>query len=117
MCEQYMGWTNRETFMVDDWAQDAQAWRDTMVTEWVRRDLSGRDLEHAAIDWFEEFLKSLSCERREKALRGVGSLSRVNWTEIVNRWISDWWQNERDRQFMKDHYDESNISGIVGGDE
>lgn len=87
--ETYNGWTNRETWAAALWINNDQGMQE-FAYEIVRTDPYGDGIK----DWIEELQAEATeggIEQREVRLmlNDIGSLWRVNWSEIRDSLIED----------------------------
>ena len=97
MCEQYNGWTNRETWAVALWVNNDEG------LHYHAQDMAGgyhddkRGLADALEEWITELLDmeqvfSAPLEQRKALISmssDIGSLYRVNWYEIAESLLSE----------------------------
>jgi hypothetical protein len=105
MCEEYNGWTNRET-----WATklhlDNDQYLNEIAWEYVREEIAGHDqgeeinayhLGHTLKTWIEEDLLTFEGITVNNSdghylwimLTDIGSLYRVNWREIAQAYLDE----------------------------
>ena len=97
MCEQYNGWTNRETWATALWIDNDQGlyYNAQTMAEGYNEDQRG--LADALEEWitemldFEELLSSPPAQRKilVSMSSDIGSLYRVNWWEIAESYLSE----------------------------
>jgi hypothetical protein len=87
MCEEYNGWTNRETWATSLWLNNEQALQEQVTDQ-------AREASNLGVfaDYIEEMISDLFDENWEglKAMRNdIGSLYRVNWIELAESFMSE----------------------------
>lgn len=91
MCEEYNGWTNRETWAVNLWIDNERGLYER-VQEMAKENDNLYDLTESLKDLFDELFDMESIfgdNGRELVMmmNDIGSLYRVNWAEIArNIW-------------------------------
>lgn len=93
MCEQYNGWTNRETWATALYLNNDQSLYET-VQNWASN--NWEDDKNEAVNTVAESIEDFVTELLEtdwdgvKSMRyDIGSLWRVNWREIAQSFISE----------------------------
>lgn len=103
MCDQYNGWTNRET-----WATKLHLDNDEVLNEWAweyarnweeaGEELSVYELGETLKNWIEDDLLTLENIAGNNGLylmlTDIGSLYRVNWQEIAQTYAEELAQEE-----------------------
>ena len=97
MCEQYNGWTNRETWATALWIDNDQGLYYNAKQMTAGYDGDVRGLADALEEWIGELLDMESvlsapqAQRKEIILMSsdIGSLYRVNWYEIAENHMSE----------------------------
>jgi hypothetical protein len=101
MCEEFNGWTNRETWATklhldNDQSLNEYAWeyaRDAVAGYDAGQVASAYDLGETLKNWIEENLLTLENIAGNRdlwlMLTDIGSLYRVNWQEIAQAYIGD----------------------------
>lgn len=101
MCEQYNGWTNRETWATklhldNDETLNDMAWeyaREKMAEYDAGQKVNAYELGETLRYWIEEDALTFEsvCANRGlwMMLSDIGSLYRVNWKEIAEAYIGD----------------------------
>jgi len=117
--EDYNGWTNRETWAVNLWAGELQvkelgifdhafekaghwnnddpdegeAFGSTAITNagWNALHL---DVAGALEGFFADQLEDCGSDQEISILRDIGSLWRVEWLEIAEHFVDEWWINQ-----------------------
>ena len=96
-CEEYNGWTNRETWAVNLHLSNKQDWYQGAIDQVAKQLRSGPDTSAVYMGqvlreyWDTDIFcdPDLELEWEVIVLRDVGSEWRVNWTEIAEHWIAD----------------------------
>lgn len=101
MCEEYQGWTNRETWATNLWISNDQALYE-IARDYARQEVEGHDkaeeinpyyLGETFKSWIEEDLLTFENikDNRElwMMLTDIGSLYRVNWREIAGHYLDE----------------------------
>lgn len=96
MCDQYNGWTNRETWATKLWLDNDQALQE-LTQEMAENHDSVAGLADSLSDFvselldMEEVLSAPPAQRKEliSMSRDIGSLYRVNWWEIAESYLSE----------------------------
>lgn len=96
MCDQYNGWTNRETWATKLWLDNDQALQE-LTQEMAEKSDSVAGLADNLSDFvselldMEEVLSAPPAQRKEliSMSRDIGSLYRVNWWEIAESYLSE----------------------------
>ena len=96
-CEEYNGWTNRETWAVNLHLSNKQDWYQGAIDKVAGQLRSEPDTSAVYMgDVLREYWDTdifcdpdLELEWEVMVLRDVGSEWRVNWTEIAGHWIAD----------------------------
>ena len=92
MCEEFNGWTNRETWATklhldNDQALNDKAW------EYARANASPYELGETLKNWIEEDLLTLENIAGNRdlwlMLTDIGSLYRVDWREIAQAYLDE----------------------------
>lgn len=92
MCDQYNGWTNRETWATklhldNDEALNEYAW------EYARANANAYELGETLKNWIEDDLLTLENIAGNRGLylmlTDIGSLYRVNWQEIAQTYAEE----------------------------
>jgi hypothetical protein len=99
MCDNFQGWTNRETWAANIWIENEQGLME-VVAGYTRQELEGHDegeeinsyhLGEAIRDYIENEVLSYSevkgSEQVFTMLTDIGSLYRVNWREIAEYYL------------------------------
>jgi hypothetical protein len=103
MCDEYNGWTNRETWAVklhrdNDEALNDYAWEYARHWEEASEERSTYDLGQDLKNWIEEDLLTLENIAGNRGLwlmlTDIGSLYRVNWLEIAQTYAEELAQEE-----------------------
>lgn len=98
MCEEYNGWTNRETWAVklhldNDEALNDMAWEYARQWEEAREEKLVWELGETLKNWIEEDLLTLENVSGNRGLwsmlSDIGSLYRVNWQEIAQTYVQE----------------------------
>lgn len=98
MCEQYNGWTNRETWAVklhldNDEALNDWAWEYARQWEEAREEKLVWELGETLKNWVEDDLLTFDNIRASRELwsmlSDIGSLYRVNWQEIAQTYVQE----------------------------
>lgn len=97
MCEEYNGWTNRETWAVNLWIDNERGLYD-LVQDYAKTSLEEHQ-ESGASNCLAESIENLFDEIFEDVenmtnaglnmLKDIGSLYRVNWKEIAGNIITE----------------------------
>lgn len=95
MCEEYNGWTNRETWATALHLNNDQGLYET-VRDWASSNWEEQESETEAVTVLAESIEDFVEELLETDWDGVkymrydiGSLYRVNWREIAESFISE----------------------------
>jgi len=98
MCEEYNGWSNRETWATALWIDNDQ-WMCELAYEYTKHALNECDsdpvmcLEESLENWITEDLLTLENiagnQELFNMLTDIGSLYRVNWREIAENYLSE----------------------------
>lgn len=95
MCEEYNGWTNRETWATALHLNNDQGLYET-VRDWASSNWEEQESEAEAVSVLAESIEDFVTELLETDWDGVkpmrydiGSLYRVNWREIAESFISE----------------------------
>jgi len=103
MCEEYNGWSNRETWAMklhldNDQALNDYAWEYARQWEEAREEKSVYELGETLRYWVEEDLLTLENIAGNRdlwlMLTDIGSLYRVNWQEIAQTYAEELAQEE-----------------------
>jgi hypothetical protein len=103
MCEEYNGWSNRETWAAklhldNDQALNDYAWEYARQWEEAREEKSVYELGETLKNWVEEDLLTLENIAGNRdlwlMLTDIGSLYRVNWQEIAQTYAEELAQEE-----------------------
>jgi len=103
MCEQYNGWTNRETWAVklhldNDETLNDYAWELARQWEEAREEKGVWELGEALRYWIEEDALTYESVTANRSLwmmfSDIGSLYRVNWQEIAQTYAEELAQQE-----------------------
>jgi hypothetical protein len=103
MCEEYNGWSNRETWAMklhldNDQALNDYAWEYARQWEEAREEKSVYELGETLKNWIEEDLLTLENIAGNRdlwlMLTDIGSLYRVNWQEIAQTYAEELAQEE-----------------------
>jgi len=93
MCEEYNGWTNRET-----WATALHIDNDQSLQEEASEKISAsflEDMDNEKEDgWQDKGIQSM--------LKDIGSLYRVNFREIAENWLGDEIQGFKDGKYKEE---------------
>jgi hypothetical protein len=97
MCDQYNGWTNRETWATKLWLDNEQEFYYNALSMAEGYHDDQRGLADALEEWvselldMEEVLSAPPAQRKEliSMSRDIGSLYRVNWWEIAESYLSE----------------------------
>lgn len=103
MCEEYNGWSNRETWATklhldnDEYLNDI-AWEYARQWEEAREEKTVYELGETLKNWIEEDLLTLENIAGNNGLylmlTDIGSLYRVNWQEIAQTYAEELAQEE-----------------------
>tara|TARA_Y100001951_G_C11150229_1_gene188733 strand:- start:72 stop:455 length:384 start_codon:yes stop_codon:yes gene_type:complete len=96
-CEEYNGWTNRETWAVNLHLSNKQDWYQGAIDQvaaqlHIAADTSPVYMGDVLREYWDTDIfcdPDLELEWEVMVLRDVGSEWRVNWTEIAGHWIAD----------------------------
>ena len=96
-CEEYNGWTNRETWAVNLHLSNKQDWYQGAIDKvaaqlHIAADTSPVYMGDVLREYWDTDIfcdPDLELEWEVMVLRDVGSEWRVNWTEIAGHWIAD----------------------------
>jgi hypothetical protein len=101
MCEEYNGWTNRETWATALWIDNDRGLYE-LARDYTRQELEGHDkgeeinpyfLGDTLKRWIEEDLLTLDNIKGNfdlwLMLTDIGSLYRVNWFEIADHYLNE----------------------------
>ena len=96
-CEEYNGWTNRETWAVNLHLSNKQDWYQGAIDKvaaqlHIAADTSPVYMGAVLREYWDTDIfcdPDLELEWEVIVLRDVGSEWRVNWTEIAGHWIAD----------------------------
>ena len=96
-CEEYNGWTNRETWAVNLHLSNKQDWYQGAIDKvaaqlHIAADTSPVYMGDVLREYWDTDIfcdPDLELEWEVIVLRDVGSEWRVNWTEIAEHWIAD----------------------------
>lgn len=86
--ETYNGWTNRETWAVALHINNDQGWQESVFEALREMILPPNDGDYSADEW-DRLRASYAGEVIKLALTDIGSLWRVNWTELGASFLSD----------------------------
>jgi hypothetical protein len=85
MCEEYNGWTNRETWAVALWIDNEQPLQ-AKALELAKENQGQRKLADALESWIDDYFDQNWSN--SKAMRNdIGSLYRVNWWELAEGYL------------------------------
>jgi len=97
MCEEYSGWTNRETWAINLYLENDQGFYDE-VQQLTHRSIQDNPLDEVTYrlaDTLEEWVNALfefdnisANEQLFNMLYSIGSLYRVNWRELAQGYIN-----------------------------
>lgn len=95
MCEEYNGWTNRETWAVNLWIDNDRGLYYTVQDYLKHASECDSDslmcLEESLENLFDEAFSDIEeiSQTGLTMLKDIGSLYRVNWREIANNMLSE----------------------------
>lgn len=85
MCEEYNGWTNRETWAVALWIDNEQRLQ-AKALELAKENKGQRELADAIESWLDDYFNQNWVQARTMR-EDIGSLYRVNWWEIAEGYL------------------------------
>ena len=85
MCEEYNGWSNRETWAVALWIDNEQRLQDKAL-ELAKENKGQRELADAIESWLDDYFNQNWVQARTMR-EDIGSLYRVNWWEIAEGYL------------------------------
>ena len=88
-CEEYNGWTNRETWAVNLHLSNKQDWYQGAIDAVAKQLHDEPDTSPVYMGDVLRQYWDYELEWEVLVLRDVGSEWRVNWTEIAEHWIAD----------------------------
>ena len=85
MCEEYHGWSNRETWAVALWIDNEQRLQ-AKALELAKENKGQRELADAIESWLDDYFNQNWVQARTMR-EDIGSLYRVNWWEIAEGYL------------------------------
>jgi hypothetical protein len=85
MCEEYNGWTNRETWAVALWIDNEQRLQ-AKALELAKENQGQRELADAIESWLDGYFDQNWVQARTMR-EDIGSLYRVNWWELAEGYL------------------------------
>lgn len=85
MCEEYNGWSNRETWAVALWIDNEQRLQ-AKALELAKENKGQRELADAIESWLDDYFNQNWVQARTMR-EDIGSLYRVNWWEIAEGYL------------------------------